>query len=158
MPAGNFNRLVRTARLGILLTGMTLLASGCSYSGDRHIYESTAWYPQTVTLVDTRTGEDIWAVDVPVGKQLIVGFRGGAGPNDHKPDVMYWSVTDLGRKSTNDKSEMPVPGPDARVLVPTRRASPETPDSSMPGSPFPKTEDEYAPAGDYYGGGMDGEG
>ncbi|MCA9310215.1 MAG: hypothetical protein KDA21_03360 [Phycisphaerales bacterium] len=127
----------------VTLAAASCWTTGCAASNDRHVYQSTAWYPQTITLMDTRTGESIWSVDVPVGKQLIVGFRGGAGPNPSKPDVMYWSLTDSGRRTGSQKSMMAVPGPDARLLVPTKRATPEMPDASMPGPTATRDVDEY---------------
>ncbi len=141
------NAGMKSCRVGLLgamvCCGVLSALTGCRASLDRHVYASSAWYPQTVTLMDTRTGESIWSVDVPVGKQLIVGFRDGVGPNADKPDVMYWSITDAGRRASRGKSHMAVPDETARVLVPTKRTTPESSDASMPGPAEDRDVDEY---------------
>jgi len=97
---------------------------GAFFTNDRHTYVSTAWRPWTVTLVDTRNGEAVWSADVPVGKQLAVQFRKGAGPNENKPDMMDWEIKEAGRGGTLT-NQIPVPGEYARRLEPTLRPTPE---------------------------------
>ena len=131
-------------RLSILLValGAATLPAGCYYPGgplysaDRFTYESTPWQPWTVTLFDTRTGEAVWSVDVPVGEQVVVGFSQGTGPNEYKPDEMIWQLMPLGERFGTLANRMPCPPVGARRLEPTLRPVPE---SDMSGEPRPLT-------------------
>lgn len=107
---------------------------GMGYSADRFVYQSNEWQPWTVSLVDTRTGESLWSVDVPVGQQLVVGFREGSGPNEFKPDMMYWGLTEYGRGVSRTQNQIPAPGPLSRRLEPVLRPTPELPGTPLPGS------------------------
>lgn len=109
---------------------------GQGFSGDRFVYRSDEWQPWTVSLIDTRTGESVWSVDVPVGKQLIVGFRRGAGPNEFKPDMMYWGISENGRAISRQSNQLPVPSATSRLLEPVLRPTPELPGTPLPGSPY----------------------
>ncbi|MBL8746963.1 MAG: hypothetical protein JNK58_11490 [Phycisphaerae bacterium] len=109
---------------------------GMGYSADRFVYRSDEWQPWTVSLIDTRTGESVWSVDVPVGKQLVMGFRKGVGPNEFKPDIMYWGITENGRAISRQSNQLPVPGAMSRRLEPVLRPTPELPGTPLPGSPY----------------------
>lgn len=129
-------------RLSILLValGAATLPAGCYYPGgplysaDRFTYESTPWQPWTVTLFDTRTGEAVWSVDVPVGEQVVVGFSQGTGPNEYKPDEMIWQLMPLGERFGTLANRLPCPPVGARRLEPTLRPVPE---AEMSGEPRP---------------------
>ena len=108
---------------------------GPGYSNDSHTYISNAWRPWTVTLVDTRTGEAVWSVDIPVDQQLSIRFRKGDGPSDELPDMMDWGLMDAGKKYGHRKNRLPVPGPDARLLKPTLRPTPEMPGAILTKAP-----------------------
>lgn len=150
MPIRSSDRLIRTrsaARLARALLAATIGASasflggcyspgGSGYTNDVFTYTSTSWQPWTVSLIDTRTGESLWSVDVPVGKRLILSFRDGSGPNRYKPDMMRWGILEGNRSVGNFQSQLPVPPATARRLEPTLRAVPELPSSPMPGSPY----------------------
>lgn len=123
---------------GSALVGMGMLAGchspgGPGYSADRYTFESHEWQPYTVTLLDTRTGETVWSVDVPVGQQLVLGFRKGTGPNEFKPDMMEWELMPAGRRFGTRNNQMPVPPAQARRIEPSLRPTPEQPGSPMPG-------------------------
>lgn len=102
---------------------------GPGYSADQHTYESTAWQPWTVTVRDTRTGEAVWSLDVPVGQQLVVRFREGRGTDDqHTPDMMQWDLMPVGKRFGQGlHNSVPVPPSHARRLEPELRAVPELP-------------------------------
>ncbi len=108
---------------------------GPGYTADIHTYVSNAWRPWTVTLVDTRTGESVWSVDIPVDQQLVVRFRKGKGPTDELPDMMDWGLMDAGTKYGHRNNRLPVPGSDARLLKPTLRPTPEMPGAVLTSAP-----------------------
>ena len=56
-------------------------------------YDSTEEFPKTITVIDTRSGERIFVLEIPVGKKLVVDFIEGAGDNTVlTPDLMSWEV------------------------------------------------------------------
>lgn len=131
------SRITRsTVRIGAVLGAGALFAStltGCvgsdMFSGsstDRHVYESTTWQPKTVTLIDTRTGETAWSVDVPVGQAIVVSFSEGTGPNEYRPDEIKWEMAPIGRTIITPMNRQPCPPAYARRLDMTLRAAPET--------------------------------
>lgn len=139
---GSFFRLAARVASIALLAGSAAVLHGCDAEGgmmmstDSFTYKSTSWQPKTVTLIDTRTGEAVWSVDIPVGKQLYVGFVQGTGPNEYKPDEIVWQINWSGRYIATNKSRLPCPPSTARRLELTFRAAPEMPNAELPGSPF----------------------
>ena len=56
-------------------------------------WESSEEFPKTVTLMDTRSGELLFVMEIPVGKKLVVDFMEDGGDNDvMTPDLMTWEV------------------------------------------------------------------
>lgn len=100
---------------------------GPGFSTNTFTYISTEWRPYTISVVDTASGETVWSVDVPVGKQLAMGFRKGNGPNSYRPDMLDWGLEEAGRWFGTRGNQVPVPGPDARRVEVTLRAVPERP-------------------------------
>ena len=101
-----------TALAAILLAAGALTSTACHYQGgprysaDRFTYESSSWYPKTVSLIDTRTGQTVWTVDIPVGEQLVVGFSRGTGPNEFNTDEIVWGLMPAGQRfGTRDFSQ-----------------------------------------------------
>lgn len=134
---------IRSAILAGVLAGAGLAITGCAgesgayWSEDRYVYVSRAWQPKTITLIDTRTGESLWSVDIPVGQQLIVSFSRGTGPNEYKPDEIIWGMSPEGRNTAAGRNNrMPCPGRESRRLDMALRPAPEIPGTPMPGSPF----------------------
>jgi len=118
---------------------------------DQHTYESTEFSPKTVRLVDVRTLEEIWSVDVPVGHKLVVRFYPNkSDDNIHNPDAMRWRIYPATQLSAMLDNSMPVPGPEARRLEWEIRSTPEyAPDApqvvtdiSPGGGPVPTTAPE----------------
>jgi hypothetical protein len=142
MPRGRTSLAIRAA--AVLLAGTLGVAchspGGPLYSADKFTYVSTEFQPWTVTVIDTRTGEAFWSVDVPVGEQLVVQFSRGTGPNEHRPDEIVWELMPAGRWFGALNNRQPCPPSGARRLDPTLRAAPEMPGSPVPGSPFDATE------------------
>jgi hypothetical protein len=149
---------MRRPALLLGLAALTLVTCGCHYEGgplysaDRFTYVSREWQPWTVSLIDTRTGESLWSVDVPVGQKLVVGFRAGSGPNEYKPDMMDWGLMPEDRTYGERPNQLPVPPAGARRIEPTLRPAPELPGTPAAGSPFdtksevPPRFDEMSPA------------
>lgn len=131
-------RPVLSKMLGASLIVSAALAGGCyteggiGYSLDQATYISTPWRPWTITLKDTRTGQDFWSVDVPVGKQLSLGFVSGDSKDPFTPDVMNWAIMDAGEEFGRLGNSLPVPGRDARRLDASLRPAPELPDGMTP--------------------------
>ncbi len=125
-------------RTALLIAGLLpLLAGGCQQlntqkpggraaSLDQHTYTSTAYSPKTVRLVDTRSLEELWSVDVPVGQMVVIRFfEGKSEGNLHNPDVMRWEIIPALRGSTLLDNEMPVPAAWARRIEWELRKGPE---------------------------------
>lgn len=129
------------ATLGLLalsLAGSTL--AGCYaeggpwYSADSYAYVSREWEPKTVTLRDTRTGQDFWSIDVPVGKKLLMSFDDEAGSkNGYTPSLMTWGLVeenyDLGCPDL--KNTLAVPPASGRRVDVAIRPTPEFPVSMI---------------------------
>jgi hypothetical protein len=135
MSPSRFSRC--TVALSLVVAALTL--GGCYTEGgpgfafDQHVYVSRPWQPWTVTLRDTRTGQEFWSMDVPVGKRLVVAFSPDGGTKDkYTPDMMNWALVDeendMGFRLTNS---LPVPPANARRLEPTLRTAPELPESMV---------------------------
>jgi hypothetical protein len=164
MPATSSPRrhrpLARWAAAGMIVAAVggavgTAGLAGCyypggpGYSADRFTYESTTWQPWTVTLQDTRTGQDFWSVEVPVGQQLVVGFVKGEGLEDEfVPDLMQWQLMPIGNRFGGLENSIPVPPANARLLLPRLRKAPELPADMVAaqGGPPPVRIIEEAPA------------
>jgi hypothetical protein len=104
---------------------------GDGVSRDQFTYESASWMPQTVTVHDTRTGEAIWSLDIPVGQQLVVRFVRDAGPDEFYPDAMKWEVMERGTRKAALTHMIGVPPADARLIEPTLRPAPEMPGTRL---------------------------
>lgn len=133
MPAF-FRRNARPLAVAALLAA-TAISSGCYYEGgalrsnDRFTYASTSWQPKTVTIVDTRTGETLWSVDVPVGRQLVIDFNTErrADNTEWLPDEALWDIMPDTRRHGALKNKMRVPPASARRVDVTLRPVPEMP-------------------------------
>jgi len=109
-----------------LLSGMVALGLGGCRSTEVYRYYSTPFVPQTVTLVNTVTGEQLWTVDVPAGRELKISFRDTPNrANAAGLDEMTWSIGPRGRPMEGPNSTMQVPGPESRRFDVTHRPGPE---------------------------------
>ncbi len=123
-------------RTGVSLATLLMVSSlsgcysegGMGWSEDQHVFVSRPQQPWTVSLKDTRTGQDVWSVEVPVGKQLVVHFLPKAGaPNSFTPDLMEWGLMDAGTEFERLGNTLPVPPADSRRFDPVLRPVPEFP-------------------------------
>lgn len=111
------------ASVAALFSAATLV--GCAGHETYH-FVSTASMPQTVTLRNFQTGENVWSQEIPVGKQLNVSFLRRADIADSQGwDEMRWSVSDIGRDHGGNSSTIRVPPPSERRLDVHDRSTPE---------------------------------
>lgn len=104
------------------------MLTGCKASLDSHSYTSTPLMPVTVTVVDTTTGESLWAMDVPVNQKLRVRFYDDRRPDEaagNRTAMMRWELTDPEKKSGKLRNEIAVPPAHSRRIDMTLRESPE---------------------------------
>ncbi len=126
--------------LGAGLFGGCYTEGGGQMSMDRFTYVSTPSQPKTISLVDTRTFESIWSIDVPVGQQVAVQFmknpknREGIPPDPYRPDLMRWSLMKAYAMGGDLDNSIAVPASGSRRLEMRLRPSPEMPDlnATMP--------------------------
>ncbi len=118
----------------LVITSMTLLLVGCynprgafyPYVGQAATYWSTEMKPTTITIVDTRTREPFFTVEIPVGKQLVIDFKEGAGDNDVlTPDLMRYEIFEVGKTSGTLRNAITVPDRFSRRIDVDYRPAPE---------------------------------
>ncbi|MBG83905.1 MAG: hypothetical protein CMJ40_05080 [Phycisphaerae bacterium] len=80
-------------------------------------YFSTPEYPKTFVLVNTKTGENIFEMHIPVGKALVVKFQQGQGDDPSMtPDLMKYGVFPIKDTSGMLTSSITVPGSYSRRI------------------------------------------
>ncbi len=103
----------------LVLSVMTMLAlAGCHMphggwfggTGSSQTYYSTEARPTTITLVDVRTGESLFAMDIPAGKQLTIVLDEGEGDDPvYRPNLLRYQIFDIGTTTGKLRSSMTVP-------------------------------------------------
>ncbi|MEO1583877.1 MAG: hypothetical protein AAFR96_04800 [Planctomycetota bacterium] len=140
--------MIKTATTALAAAALTALAGCYSIGGvpasrDRFTYESHPLMPATVTIMDTRTGESVWSLDVPVGQKLVVRFYDDRTPDDATPTrtaMMRWRVVDLDDGAGSLNNEFAVPIATARKINFELREGPEyATDSRVTARPSPTT-------------------
>jgi len=132
--------LRRAAACTLAAAALLVPAVGCYYEGgpgysaDRHAYVSRTWSPKTVTLVDVRSGEAVWSVDVPVDRKLVLGFRPGANSENDvdNPDLMIWDLMGPNENFGTLNNQLPVPPTHARLIDMSLRPVPEYASAALP--------------------------
>jgi len=113
--------LFRFASWMLLAAGAVAL-TGCAASTDETTFRSTPHQAKSVSLIDTTTGETLWAMDVPVGQKLettIVRDPHSKGrkiltADEEPPSAMEWALYDIAdddqpvRRNTIELSGNPV--------------------------------------------------
>tara|TARA_B100000959_G_scaffold277001_1_gene332707 strand:+ start:221 stop:733 length:513 start_codon:yes stop_codon:yes gene_type:complete len=98
-------------------------------------YQSTEEFPKTVVIVDTRSGERVFVMEIPVGKKLVVDFIPSSGDNPvHTPDLMTWELFPNSVSYGPLSNSLTVPNQWSRRLDVTLRDSSEyaTPPNDRP--------------------------
>ena len=136
--------IARCAALALAATAMLPLV-GCYTSTDRYPFESRTWSPKTVVLMDTRTGEELWRYEAPVGTTLSLHFSPGDEENLQFPDKMQGKVkSDIGTEFS-DSGELAVPPEGVRRVDWFLRPTPEYPKLDVPrAEPEPDSSEEPA--------------
>jgi len=89
-------------------------------------WQSTEEFPKTVTLIDTRSGERLFVMEVPVGKKLVIDFVKDSGDNEVlTPDLMMWEVFPSSVSYGPLSNSMTVPNGWSRRIDVTLRESSE---------------------------------
>lgn len=105
------------------MAAATISLNGCykpggaflPYTGAPQTYYSTESSPKSVTLVDVRTNEIIFSIDIPVGQQLTMDFVAGSGDDPvHTPDLMRYQLWPIGTTTGRMRNAMTVPNAWAR--------------------------------------------
>ncbi|USN99331.1 MAG: hypothetical protein H6810_01240 [Phycisphaeraceae bacterium] len=111
----------------------TMKPGGRGASLDQFTYVSETYSPKTVSLVDTRSQEEIWSMDVPVGQKLIIRFyTNKTKDNIDFPDVMRWDMIPATQLGTLLDNSMPVPDRWSRRVEMEIREAPEYPPETLP--------------------------
>lgn len=125
--------LKRVSSLTMLLASAIALAACHSpgggwypYSGGSNTYYSYENQPKTVILIDTRTGEEFFSMDIPAGKQLTFDFVTDEGDDPvYRPDLMRWEVWDMFTYTGQLKNTLSVPNAACRRVDVFLRGGPE---------------------------------
>ncbi len=89
-------------------------------------YESTAMRPVTIAVIDVRTEEPIFKMDVPVGQHLTFHFDETGGDDPVlRPAKMSWAMWDAGNSFGSLSNTLSVPPAAARRIDYTLRTGPE---------------------------------
>ena len=126
--------LVAVACLCCALQGCYSPSGGLMpFSGGAITYASSESMQKTVTLIDIRTGEEIFKMDIPAGKQLVIDFDSDEGDdNVYTPDRMKYEMMDRGEKTGKLGNSMTVPNAGSRrIEVSIRHGTEYTPASAM---------------------------
>ncbi len=140
------------AGLAIAVTaGCSWTPGGLAWSLDRYTYESTAFQPQTVTLIDTRTMQPVRSWEVPVGQKLVMRFTPNiATGTADSPDGLVWDIWPITDNYGTPTQEMVVPPGSARRVDVKLRQTPELAGTTLlataPGSPVMPVQQALVPA------------
>ena len=133
---GHRSRII--GALAALGVGMVVVGVGGCMEGEKYTYKSTPHVPQTVTLMNTSTGEQVWSYDVPPGQALTIHFMNRPSRSQELGyDEMTWTVGPAGAMPPSPQNRMKVPPPDSRRVDVTVRPGPELPGGGM-ARPAPK--------------------
>lgn len=99
---------------------------GSGASIDEFTYVSETFSPKSVSVVDTRTEEVIFAMDIPVGQQLVVNFDDKTINQDrYLSGTMRWALMRAGNRYGSLSNRVAVPPPGARRIDLFLREGPE---------------------------------
>ncbi|MCE9619456.1 MAG: hypothetical protein K8R92_06070 [Planctomycetes bacterium] len=123
---------MRTLILGLLAT-----LAGCyapdgglmPNSGRGYTYISTSMQPLTITVVDARTDEAFFIMEIPPGQQLTFNFLQGGGDDPiYSPDRMVYAVWEGGEQFGSLNNQLSCPPAAARRIEMDIRKPPVWPE------------------------------
>ena len=121
-----------------LFLGGCYSEGGLGWSADQFVYVSHEYQPWSITVKDTRSGQDIWWIDVPVGQQLVIHFIPGDKPQPgFTPGVMEWALMVPGTEFARLPNRIAVPDKNSRRVDAHLRPTPELPSNMRPGEARP---------------------
>ena len=111
----------------IMAAGLTVAVAvgGCyspggallPFSGQAIVYVSTEMKQPSVELIDLRSDDVIFRMDVPPGKQLVIYFVPGDGDDPAlRPDLMQYDLQDAGTSTGRLQNSITVPAATARRI------------------------------------------
>lgn len=99
---------------------------GSGASIDEFTYVSYPHQPKSVSVIDTRTEEVIFAMDIPVGQQLVVNFDDPSkNRGNYMSGTMRWALMKAGNAYGTLSNRIDVPPPHSRRIEWTLRPGPE---------------------------------
>ena len=110
-------RVLTVVAAGVMTVGLGLVA-GCHspkgglmpYTGGSTTHFSYETRPLSIRMIDLRSGESFFEMDVPTGKQLTYQFFAEEGSDPvYTPTLMRYMVFDLGKQTGKLKNAMSVP-------------------------------------------------
>jgi hypothetical protein len=115
--------LIAAALVAVSLAGCYTPEGGWyPYSGGATTYYSYETRPVSVKLVDLRSGEVVFAMDVPAGRQLTCDFLRGKGDDPAlRPDLMRYEVWPIGTTTGSLTNSLTVPSQTSRRMDVTFR-------------------------------------
>lgn len=127
-------RTARSVRNVLVAALLPLAFAGCyspggglfKRSGGGYTYISTEMRPVTITVVDTRTEQPFYKLEIPPGKQLTMNFLEGKGDDPVlRPDRMVYSIFDAGKSTGRLTNQLTCPPAACRRIDYTIRPAPE---------------------------------
>jgi hypothetical protein len=135
-PAGGVVPAALAALAGLAVLSGCYFNGGPQWSADQGSYISTTNLPQTVSVMDLRTGQEVWSYDIPVDRKLVIDFSKGVGdPTIGMPDKMNWEEWPIDRSFGQPSQVVLVPPASARRVDVKIRSVPELPDVLKPKAP-----------------------
>jgi hypothetical protein len=120
-------RLIVSVAAGLVLAGCYSPSGGLvKRVGAANTYYSTQDRPTTLSIVDSRTGEPFFTLEIPVGKQLTLEFQEGEGDDPVlTPDLMIYDIFPLGTSIGKLRNSVTVPNAYSRRIDVDYRPAPE---------------------------------
>lgn len=124
--------LVASGLLGLSACGPTSVyrpyfdEGGSGASIDEFTYVSRPYEAKTVSVIDTRTQEVVFSLDIPVGQQLSMNFDDRESNRDkYMSGTMRWAVQPAGSRFGTLRNRIDVPPAHSRRIDMEIRQGPE---------------------------------
>lgn len=120
----------------VVVVSLAFTSAGCytvtpqlwSSSVGTFTYQSTSSEPITIAVVDTRSSEEIFRMDIPVGQRFAMHFDESGGDDPVlRPSKMSWSLLEGGTTMGSLSNTLSVPPASARRIDYSLRPAPEFP-------------------------------